>query len=986
MEEERRERILYYSFAAIVGALLLANWLGIFRTLFGIDTAIFITLLAGYKTFYNSLSALLEKRISADIALCIAVIAALATGQYLAAAEAMFIVLVGEGLESYAAGRTTAAIEKFVEQMPREARLIRNGVEEVIRAELLAPDDLIAVRSGERIPADGVVESGQSMVDESSVTGEPLPSEKKPGDDVFSGTLNGGGLVYVRVSRAGDETTLARVVQLVREAQERRSPVERLADRYATFFLPALLLSAALTFFFTRDWLRTVSVLVVACPCALILATPTAMVAAIGGLARRGILVRGTAVLERAAKSRSVIFDKTGTITEGKFQIVRLIAIDRSEEELLSLAAAAESASNHPLARIIMDEAGRRNVPVLAASEVTATSGRGILCTVGNSQVRAGSIPYMSEAGIEGLEAIAEAADRAGATAVLIAEDQTLAGAILLRDRLREGLHEAIAQLRKFGLNDLRILTGDRLRASQVIAQLAGIQQVEAELLPAQKAERVRQLVAEGRSPAMVGEGLNDAAALANANVGIAVAGASDITVEAADVVYLSHSLEVLSLFFSTSRRAVRTAWQNIILFAGVLNAAAVVLAATGRIGPVGAAVTHQLSSFLVMLNSLRLLHTPSSKQSFFRRVLEKAAARFELRDLKHRIDGLAAKLEFGALFNAAIEAWPRWRRFALYGAMAAYVLSGVYLIGPDQLGVIERFGQKQSPYRGPGLHYRLPWPIDGLTRVQPQRPRVVEIGFRTRPARVGQTGPATYEWNSQHRAGRYEKVPDEALMLTGDQNMIELTATVHYILERPDDFLFRQLDADATVRSSAESVIESVVTSSPLDDVMTLNRRDVEQRMQKMLGERLSRYQAGVRVLRVSLEDIHPSVEVVDAFREVSDAYEEKNRLINEAEGYRNEQLALSRGNAAALITSARSYSAARKTRAEGDASRFTSREQAFRLSPDATSTRLYLEMIENVLPGKKKLIIDKSKGRRNLFLLEDGVELPPGVRPLPE
>ena len=393
MEEERRERILYYSFAAIVGALLLANWLGIFRTLFGIDTAIFITLLAGYKTFYNSQSALLEKRISADIALCIAVIAALATGQYLAAAEAMFIVLVGEGLESYAAGRTTAAIEKFVEQMPREARLIRNGVEEVIRAELLAPDDLIAVRSGERIPADGVVESGQSMVDESSVTGEPLPSEKKPGDDVFSGTLNGGGLVYVRVSRAGDETTLARVVQLVREAQERRSPVERLADRYATFFLPALLLSAALTFFFTRDWLRTVSVLVVACPCALILATPTAMVAAIGGLARRGILVRGTAVLERAAKSRSVIFDKTGTITEGKFQIVRLIAIDRSEEELLSLAAAAESASNHPLARIIMDEAGRRNVPVLAASEVTATSGRGILCTVGNSQVRAGSIP-----------------------------------------------------------------------------------------------------------------------------------------------------------------------------------------------------------------------------------------------------------------------------------------------------------------------------------------------------------------------------------------------------------------------------------------------------------------------------------------------------------------------------------------------------------------------------------------------------------------
>jgi cation transport ATPase len=222
MEDERRERILYYSFAAIVGVLLLLNWLGIFRTIFGIDTAILITLLAGYKTFYNSLSALLEKRISADIALCIAVIAALATGQYLAAAEAMFIVLVGEGLESYAAGRTSAAIGRFVEQMPREARLVRDGIEEVIRAELLTPGDLIAVRSGERIPADGVVEAGYSTVDESSVTGEPLPSEKKPGDEVFSATLNSGGVIHVRVLRSGDETTLARQHGRLRRGRSRR--------------------------------------------------------------------------------------------------------------------------------------------------------------------------------------------------------------------------------------------------------------------------------------------------------------------------------------------------------------------------------------------------------------------------------------------------------------------------------------------------------------------------------------------------------------------------------------------------------------------------------------------------------------------------------------------------------------------------------------------------------------------------------------------
>src|SRR5215472_13364846 len=229
MDEERRERIRYYAFATFVGVLLFLNWAGIFTQIFGIDTAILITLLADYKTFHNSISALMERRISADIALCIAVIAALAVGQYIAAAEAMFIVLVGEGLESYAAGRTEAAIQRFVEQMPALARVLRDGREETIDAMALTPGDLILIRAGERVPADGAVEQGVSAVDESSITGEPLPHEKQPGDEIFSGSLNGAGLLHVRVARAGNDTTLARVVTLVREAQERRAPVERLA-------------------------------------------------------------------------------------------------------------------------------------------------------------------------------------------------------------------------------------------------------------------------------------------------------------------------------------------------------------------------------------------------------------------------------------------------------------------------------------------------------------------------------------------------------------------------------------------------------------------------------------------------------------------------------------------------------------------------------------------------------------------------------------
>jgi P-type Cu+ transporter len=984
MSEEQRQRIVYYSYAGLVGLLLLLNWLGVFRTLFGIDTAVFVTLLAGYKTFYNSLSSILERRISADLALCVAVVAALAAGQPLAAAEAMFVVLVGEGLESYAAGRTSAAIERFVAQLPRTATLVRDGGEQTIQAELLLPGDLVLVRSGEQISADGVVESGVSTVDESSVTGEPLPKEKKPGDEVFSGTLNHHALLRIRVRHSGTDTTLARVIALVEEARQRRAPVERLADRYAKYFLPALLISAALTFYFTRDWMRTVAVLIVACPCALILATPTAMVAAMGGLARRGVLVRGAAVLERAAKTDVVIFDKTGTITEGKVEIVGILPVEK-EDEVLAFAAAAESASTHPLARAIVAEAASRHFTLGSAETAEVIPGRGARVHLGQREIRVGTAAFLAEAGIEGTEAFLERADEIGATAVFVGDGNRLAGAILFRDRIREGVSEALAGLRRLGIEDQRILTGDRKPAADRIARELGIAQVEAGLLPTEKVERIEALVEAGRKPAMVGDGLNDAAALASANVGIAVAGASDITAEAADVVYLPRSLASLPEFFRFSRRAVRTAWQNIILFAGVFNAAAVLCAATGILGPVSAAVTHQLSSFLVMMNSLRLLGAPSGGIAGR---FQSAWSRLRQSQTAERMKHVLASLEFGALLDILIShlsRWPQRKRPLVASVAALYLLSGVYALSPDEIGVIERFGRKLLPYREPGIHYKLPWPVDRLSRIQANRVRVVEIGFRSHSGPLDGE-PAAYEWNLQHRNGRFQKVPEESLMLTGDQNMIELTATVHYVPERPDDFLFRQLDGDATVRAAAESAIRTVATSSALDDILTIRRREIEARAESELNHRLKTYAAGVRVLQVKLEDVHPSLEVVDAFREVSGAFEEKNRRINEAEGYRNEQLALARGNAAAMVENAEAYSIGRKTRALGDATRFLAAEQAFRSVPAATESRLYLETMEEVLPGKRKLILDKSQNKRHLFVLQDGIEFPSGIRPLPE
>jgi Cu+-exporting ATPase len=972
MDEDRQERIRYYSFAAFVGLLLLANWLGVFKTIFGLDTAILITLLAGYKTFYNSISALVERRISADIALCIAVIAALSVGQYLAAAEAMFIVLVGEGLETYAAGRTAAAIHRFVEQMPHRARLIRNGQEQEVDAASLLAGDLIVVRAGEKLPADGEIVSGFSAINESSITGEALPREKGPGEEVFSGSLNGGGMLQVRVSRAGEDTTLARVVQLVREAQEKRAPVERLADQVARYFLPALLAAAALTFYFTRDWMRTVSVLIVACPCALILATPTAMVAAIGGLARRGILVRGAAVLQRAAKVDTVVFDKTGTITEGRFEIVRVIALDRTEDELLAIAGAVERASDHPLARVIVDEAQLRGLNLASPENANVETGRGVTAEVGGRCWRVGNATFVTQDGTAPPSELLKQADSLGATSVWVAEENRIAGVVLLRDRVRDGVEACTRRLGELEIGRLMMLTGDRCSAAEAIAREAGIADVEADLLPEQKLSRIRELVAAGRVVGMVGDGINDAPALAAANVGIAVAGASAIATEAADVVYLPRSLEGLAELFSTSRRAVVTAWQNIILFAGVVNLAAVLLAASGKLGPVGAAVTHQLSSFLVMMNSLRLLHVAGSG----RRVLQKLASAANLPRVWDHARSVASRIDLGAAFG-----WVSGHRRELIKPAVAVlglgaVLNGIYFIPPDEVGIVQRFGRQVLPHDGAGIHYKLPWPIDKLTRVQDRRVRVVEVGFRTNAAK-SDAEPAAYEWNVQHRSGRFQRQPEESLMLTGDQNMIELNATIHYNLARPDEFVFSQLDGTATVRAAAESAIQSVVTSAPLDDVLTTGRSSIEQRVKSGLQDRVDRYHSGIRVLSVRLEDVHPSLEVVDAFRDVSGAFEEKNRVVNEAEGYRNEQVALARGNAKASLAQANGYTVERIHRAEGDAERFTQREAAYRSAPGPTETRLYLETVEQVLPGKKKLIVDSTKARRQLFLLEDGVEI---------
>lgn len=967
LADAHRERLRTFAFAAVVGILLLLNFTGVWKTVFSIDTAAILALVAGYRTIAHAIGRLLAGEITADLAIVIAVLAAMSVGEYLAAAEAMFIMLVGEGLEGYAATRTKAAIQRFVERMPHHARLLRAGQEEEVDVEDVEPDDLVLVRAGERIPVDGVLISGQSDVDESTITGEPLPRPRGTGDEVFSGTLNGSGLLTIRVTRAGSDTTLARVVRLVEQARERKAGVVRTADRYARYFLPAILLIATATWYFTRDWLRTVSVLIVACPCALILATPAAMVAAIGGLARRGILVRGGTIIEAAAKVDAAVFDKTGTLTEGQFTIVDIVPADRSSDHVLALAAAAETASEHPLAKVIVEEARGRNLTIPSASDARVHAGRGAEALAGAHRIIAGSPAWFAENGIEIPARVLERADQLGATAVLVAEDGRFGGAILLRDRIRTGAAQAIHGLEHLGIAPLAILTGDRKRSAEPIARDIGIPAVEAGLLPEQKLDKVRAYAA-GRHLAMFGDGINDAPSLSAASVGVAMSGASDITAEAADVVFLGHSLENVPLIFRHSRRAVSVVRQNIILFAGAVNIISVALAYTGAIGPLGAAVTHQLSSLLVMLNSLRLLRTETGRPKWVTYATS-----------------LAQRFRPGRMLDSAIQHRDLWIRPALLIVAAAAILSGFYILGPEEEGIIERLGGRLTPNAGPGLHYKLPWPIDRVTRIPARRIEIVEIGFRS-SSEKGLDEPASYEWNVQHRAGRFRRVQEEAQFLTGDQNMLEVTAAVHYRLRKPEDFLLRHVDAAAVVRSAAESVLQNAATGTETDLLLTTGRKTVEVESRAKLQEILDRYSTGVEVVQVRLLDVHPSLEVVGAFRDVAGAIEEKSRLINEAEGYRNHVVAVARGNAEAMLTAARGYSAGRKNRAAGDASRFEQTQAGFRTASGPNETRVYLQTLEEVLPNRRKVIIDSHSGRRHLILLEDGVQVPPSILTPPE
>ena len=543
--------------------------------------------------------------IKADVLVSIALIASLLIGEIFAAGEVAAIMIIGEILEDYTSERANREINKLIEMRPQTARLIVDGEEKIISASDVKVGDTVRVLAGESIPVDGVITNGATSVDQSMMTGESIPVDKTIGDDVLSGTINQFGIFEMKALRSEKDSSLERMIDLVQEADTGRSPIARTADRWATWIVAFCLTASLVTYLVTNEVIRAVTVLVVFCPCAFILATPTAIIAAIANATKHGFLIRSATAMEEMSRIDMIAFDKTGTITYGIPSVKSVNSVSGyGIDEIYRLCATAEKGSEHPLGKAIVRSYGR---PVGDPDDFSLVPGKGISCTVEGKRILAGNLPMMIENGIVGSEKDVAEYRHEGDIMIFISIDGELSGYILLEDIIRAESEVTIENLRELGVEPI-LATGDNRIVAQRMAGEAGITDVRYECLPEDKLVLIGDLQSKGSKVCMVGDGINDAPALKKADVGISMGGiGSDIAIEASDIALINDDIRQLPHIISLSRRMVRKINTNIAI-SMVLNFTAVVLAMTAVLNPITGALVHNIGSVFVVANSALLL------------------------------------------------------------------------------------------------------------------------------------------------------------------------------------------------------------------------------------------------------------------------------------------------------------------------------------------------------------------------------------------
>jgi Cd2+/Zn2+-exporting ATPase len=618
--EENRELL----FSLFAGLFLLVGWLG--ERFFGFPPYVSLALylaayvVGGYDITRHALHALRERHFDTDLLMVLAALGAAFLGEFAEGALLLFLFSLGHALEERVLDRARNAIQALADLAPKTALVRRDGGEIEAPVDELQIGDMVIVRPGVRLPVDGEVTAGESAVDQSPVTGESIPVDKTPGEPVFAGSVNGEGALEVQVTRLARDSTLARVMEMVERAQAQKSPTQQITERFTAWFVPAVLVVDLLLIVipplfgvpFADSFMRAMTLLVAASPCALALGTPSAILTGVARAARNGVLVKGGVHLENLGRLQAIAFDKTGTITKGTPELTDVTAIAAiSENEVLALAAAVESRSAHPLAQAVVRAAQERNLVISPAGEAESLTGRGIQADVIGKTVWVGNLKLFGEAGLALPQAVQEqvvALEDQGKTTMLVSENGVIIGLIAVADVLRPSAQAAITVLKELGMQETVMLTGDNARVAAHIAQQVGLSDFRADLMPEDKLTAIRKLVEERGVVAMVGDGVNDAPALANATVGIAMGGAgTDVALETADVVLMADDLSKLPFAVGLGRATRAIVRQNLVISLGVILIL-VVFALTGLAGIGGAIVFHEGSTIVVVLNALRLL------------------------------------------------------------------------------------------------------------------------------------------------------------------------------------------------------------------------------------------------------------------------------------------------------------------------------------------------------------------------------------------